>query len=443
MWLRRMTALLLCGGSGLAAAAGISCDKAANTIDQTICRSHALTALDTQMGQAYADATQRARTEEERLLRDQRHWLAERNELIFGVVGEKPSPAKARWMEQALVRFYQDRIAYLSHVFGIRNDESPLLNAIANKLSKDEVRGYPEDAWSSLGGNGSIFRAPNEEETDAKNVSSKIPVDPGRSLTEVINDLGDNADMSQITLAMLPEIGTGGMYQMGGTLHCVSWSLFTWRGRTLQALETPQILQQNCWTTRGTIIAFQGATHALTFGLALTDSTIQTQAWVGGKWSAPHRLEVRYDYELQKPQGFCAKDNPDCSELTALANTYVTRFDRSRIPELLTSTSLSEKEAASYAAMLGAMGDQERAPPTFGQTIDDGYSDFGDGTITFPVRWHGEVLLGKIGRASIGWRIGDNWLAGLWRLSGQALEPVVGIRVPVVRTGYLHSAIVP
>lgn len=437
-----MTAVFLFGVSGLAAAAGISCDKATNSIDQAICQSHKLSALDAQMGQAYAEAAQRARGEQEKLLRDQRHWLAERNELIHGLFGEQPSPAKASQMEQPLIRFYQDRIAYLSHVFSASNDGSPLLTAITNKLSKDEARGYPDNAWKSLGGDGSIFRAPQEEVTDAKNVGSKIPADPGKPLTDVINDLGDDGDMSPITLAMLPEIGTGGMYKMAGTLHCVDWSLFTWHDRSLQALETPQILQQNCWTTRGTIVAFKGMTYALSLGIDLTGSTIQTQALAAGKWSAPDRLEVRYDYELQRPRGYCAKDNPDCGELTALANSYVTRYDRNRIPDLLSATSLSEKEAASYAVMQASMNGQDRALPTFGQSSDDGYGDFGDGAIDFPLRWHGALLMGRISRAAIGWRIGDDWLVGFWRMSGQTLEPIVGVRVPVARAGYLHAAMV-
>lgn len=443
MWLRRMTALVLCSLSGLAAAAGISCDKASNSIDQAICQSHRISALDEQMGQAYAEAAQRARGEQEKLLRDQRHWLAERNELIHGLIGEKPLTTKEDRLEKPLARFYQDRIAYLSHVFRDRKDASPLLTAIASKLSKDEDRGYPKDPWNSLGGDGSIFLAPQEEGADAKDVGSKIPVDPGKPLTDLINELVDNGDTTRITLAMLPDLGIGGMYTVAGTLHCANWALFTWRGRTLQALMTPHVLQQNCWTTQGTIVSFQGATHALSLGIALTDSTIRTQALTGGKWIAPNRLEVRYDYELQSPQGFCAEDNPRCSDLIALANTYVARYDRSRIPELLSATALSDEEAASYATMQASMDDPGGVLPTFGQTINDGYSAFGDGAITFPLRWHGEVLLGRISRASLGWRVGDNWLIGLWRLSGQSLEPVVGVRVPVVRTGYLHSAIVP
>lgn len=443
MWLRRTAALVLCSVSGLAAAAGISCDRATNSIDKAICQSHKLSTLDEQMGQAYAQAAQRAHGEHEKLLRDQRHWLAERNELIHGLLGEKPSPAKDGRVEQPLIRFYQDRIAYLSHVFSASHDGSPLLTAIANKLSKDEDHGYPSDPWRSLGGDGSIFLAPQEERADANSVASKIPVDPGKPLTDAINDLVDNGDTTWITLAMLPDIGTGGMYTVAGTLHCATWELFTWRGRTLQALKTPHVLQQNCWTTRGTIVSFQGTTRALSLGIALTDSTIQTQALTSGKWIEPNRLEVRYDYELQSPQGFCAEDNPGCSDLIALANAYVARYDRSRIPDLLSATALSDQEAASYATMLASMRDLDGLLPTFGQTINDGYSAFGDGAITFPVRWHGEVLLGRISRASLGWRTGDNWLIGLWRLSGPSLEPVVGVRVPVVRTGYLHSAIVP
>lgn len=447
MWLRHMVVLALCGASGLATAEGIQCDKAVNSVDRAICHSRTLPALDAKLGHAYADAAQRAGANQDGLLRDQRHWLAERNELIGASMNDPSSPAASPSIrtstEKELARFYEDRIAYLSHVFRNDNGGSPLLLAIADRLSKNTGQGYPDDVWKSLGGDGSVFHAPREEQTDAKHVGAKIPVDAGTALTSIIKEVAPEGDDSQLSLVMLPDLGTGGINQMGGTLHCVDWSLFTWHGRTIHALETPAILQQNCWTTWGTMVEFQGKVHALTNARDLTGSTIQTQSLTDGKWSAADRLEVRYDYALESPKGYCAKDSTDCAELTSLANSYATRYDRTRIPEVL-ATSLSDKEKASYVAMQGIdKNEQPHSLPMFDQPNDGSYSDFADGALTFPVRWHGEVLLGRIGRDGMGWRIGDDWLVGFWRQEGGALKPLAGIRVPVKRTTWLHSTVIP
>ena len=57
----------------------------------------------------------------------------------------------------------------------------------------------------------------------------------------------------------------------------------------------------------------------------------------------------------------------------------------------------------------------------------------------FPARLNGELLLGRIGHAHVGWRESDDWLVGFWRLRGNQLEAVAGVPVGVVTGAILLS----
>jgi len=57
------------------------------------------------------------------------------------------------------------------------------------------------------------------------------------------------------------------------------------------------------------------------------------------------------------------------------------------------------------------------------------------------VRWHGELMLGRIGHGGLGWRIDENWLVGIWRWDGKSLSPIAGVIVPTQRSAFLLSAV--
>jgi hypothetical protein len=77
--------------------------------------------------------------------------------------------------------------------------------------------------------------------------------------------------------------------------------------------------------------------------------------------------------------------------------------------------------------------------PTFGATVV-GYTNFADGSVWFPARMHGQLMLGRIGHGGLAWRSNDNWYVGFWRWDGKSLSPVIGVIVPVQRADFLLSA---
>lgn len=439
MWIRCFVAGMLLCSPLIASAAGFDCKQAANSAEHTICDDPALSSLDGQMMAAYTQALHRAGSDQDKLMRDQRNWLAERNEMASRSFEYEDIE---RNYIKAIGRLYQQRIDFLNHLFVLADQASPLLKAIALKLSTSAAPGdyNYKIGWKALGGDGSVFEVPAEQAYTVGEIGKHIPVDDKAGLSDVVGSLPSASDTDRVTLALLPSAKFGGLYQVGGTLYCVSWSLFTWQGKAIASIKTPQILNQNCWTSSGVFANFQGQLYAISDSVNLTSSDISVQPLAGSDWGAQHRLLVRYDYTLSRPTAYCDSSNKDCDALTALAVAYAKRYSRSRVVEILKSP-LSAQEQTSFDAMLKAAPDEKKQVelPKFGATVT-GYPDFADGSVWFPVRVHGELMLGRIGHGGLAWRSDDNWYVGFWRWDGKSLSPVLGVIVPVQRTDFLLSA---
>lgn len=439
MWIRRFVAGMLLCSPLMASAAGFDCKQAANSAEHTICDDPALSSLDDQMMAAYTRALHRAGSNQDRLMRDQRNWLAERNEmasLYFDHESVRQENTKG------IERFYQQRIDFLNHLFVTADQTSPLLKAVALKLSTSAAPGDYDYkiGWKALGGDGSVFDMPAEHAYTVGEVGKHIPVDNQAGLSDVIGSLPSASNDDRVTLALLPSAKFGGLYQVGGTLECVSWSLFTWQRQAIAPIKTPEILDQNCWTATGVFAGFQGQLYAISDSVKLTSSDISVQLLTGSDWGAQSRLLVRYDYTLSKPIAYCDSSSKDCDVLTALADAYARRYSRSRVVEILNSP-LSAEEQKSFDAMLKAAPDERTQVelPTFGATVV-GYTNFADGSVWFPTRMHGELMLGRIGHGGLGWRSNDNWYVGFWHWDGKSLSPVIGVIIPVQRADFLLSA---
>jgi uncharacterized protein len=439
MWIRCFVAGMLLCSPLVVCAAGFDCKQAANSAEHAICDDPTLSSLDGQMTAAYTQALHRAANAQDNLMRDQRNWLAERNEMASRLYEDD---SVQRENTKGIERAYQQRIDFLNHLFVPAASPSALLEAIAQKLSASPAPGdYDyQSRWKTLGGDGSVFDVPTEQAYAVGEVGKHMPIDDEAGLANVIGALSSTSSAERVTLALLPSAKFGGLYQVGGTLSCVTWSLFAWHGQTIESINTPENLGQNCWTTEGVFASFSGQIYAIADSVNLTSSDISVQPWTGNDWGAQRRLLARYDYTLSQPTAYCEHSSKDCDALTALADAYAKRYSRSRVGDILKSP-LSEQEQESFDAMLKAAPDEKRQVelPTFGATIV-GYPDFADGSVWFAARMHGELLLGRIGHGGLGWRSDDNWYVGFWRWDGASLSPVIGVVVPVQRADFLLSA---
>jgi uncharacterized protein len=424
----------------LASAAGFDCKQAKGLAEQHICSDTELSQLDDRMTQAFAQARARAGQQADVLLRDQRNWLAERNELI-------PQNAQllASFYHRSMVSLYQMRIAFLEHVFSDQPADSPLLADIVRYLASEPLvkTDSPYEDWQQALGGGTVFQVAVKQPFDASK--------PSLFDTGSLSTIAANSDVdlrSNVKLFLLDASHLGGLYSVAGTASCVTVALFSWHDHAVQAVPVPETLDQNCWMQQGSLVGFRGQAYALQSDEAnVVASYMQTQQWLGDHWTKPARVLVRYDYRMLPRSVHC--EPTDCSGLIALANQMLERYDRSRDPSMLTQSIPADAQAQVDALLKHAKNnpDLEDLPwISVSNSFHDwsGYGSFNNSDSTFfPIHWQGEWMLGRIGHASLGWRISADWLLGIWRWNGHTFVPVLGMGAPIRRGDFLLSAWLP
>ncbi|BFI97210.1 MAG: hypothetical protein RSP_27200 [Rhodanobacter sp.] len=440
IWMKLSLALALLSAVPLASAAGFDCAKAKSAVEQKICADPELSQLDSQMAQAFDQARTKAGPQLDTLLRDQRNWLGERDEAVTQAMQLKTARYAAG--------FYRERIAFLEHVFDAAPTDAFLLAAIVNHLAAGQSP--TTSGIEALGGDGSVFKPATEQAYDP---SKPLPFD-----TAPLTKMGDEAGVQMPSalnagakLLRLDGLHLGALYSMAGTADCVAMTLFSWSGRTVRPMPLPETLSQNCWTTQGWLVEFQGSAYALQSDESnVWASDIEAQQWNGNHWTAPLRVLVRYDYRTSPKYVQCAQS--DCSGLTALAGKRLDRYVRSRDAAALAGHIPADAQAQ-FDQLRGRAKDAAdlQALPWAGVPKSyvgpggyyAGMRGFDDSSVFFPIRWQGEWLLGRIGHATVGWRTSDDWIMGIWRWDGHAFVPMFGMVAPTRRERFLLAAWLP
>lgn len=430
-------ALALLAAAPLVLAAGFDCGQARGAVERQICDDAGLSRLDSQMAQAFARARAKAGPQAEALLRDQRHWLAERDEAV-GMA------ARLENMDSA-AGFYRDRIAFLDHVFDTPPTDAPLLAAIVKHLAGQPPDRTDVDEGQVLGGDGTVFR-----------LAAAQPFDPAKPLpfdaAPLVKLAGEvDAGPSNGTMLLLDDLQLGGLYSVQGTADCIYLKLFSWHGRVVRPIPVPETLSQNCWTLRGWLVAFRNHAYALQSDeSSIAASDIEAQQWDGEHWSRAVRVLVRYDYRASPQYVQCAQ--ADCAGLAALARDALDRHVRSRDADAWAGHVPAEAQAQfeTLRQQAGKDADLQELPwadtPKSYASHGDyyaGFRSFDNSSGFFPIRWQGEWLLGRIGHATLGWRTSDDWLLGIWRWDGHSFVPMLGMVAPTRRTGLLLTAWLP
>jgi uncharacterized protein len=423
--LQAMVLLLVSSGSY---AASFDCQHAVSVVEKSICQDDDVSTLDSQMADAYARAHGRAGAHADALLRDQRIWLSQRNAAVVENQGMASD-------------IYKRRIAFLDKLFQDKEPPSPLLAAIDAHIAAhpkaSEGRADDINVWNVIGGDGSVFTTARE-----------MPVKDAKSLPFHLDDaqklIGSDESVDDYsTLALLDADRLGGLYAEEGTMQAVYWKLFRWNGQAVQGVDVPLTLSHTEWTNVGGLVDYKGVAYALSDDDGSLDRTeLIAQLFANGQWGDDVELELHYDVHLQSSSSYCTE--ADCAALKTFADKFIRQFDQGHDVSPL-QTVLSVDESQHYEALLRhAKADRDEildSLPAFGGKIkyadNVAYKSFAPLSYYFPVRWQGELLLGRIGNASLGWRESEDLLLAIWRWDGQAFVPVLGMVTTKARGDFL------
>jgi uncharacterized protein YecT (DUF1311 family) len=407
-------------------AASFDCTHAKGTVEQSICNDPYLSKLDDQLSQVFAQARARSGRHADALLLDERNWLSERDEAVV--------------FQHGPTDVYKGRIEFLQNLFTNSKASSPLLQAVNDRITTTP-------SWISSmtnpeippGGDGTLFHfAEKQRLDDAKD----LPFDIG----DMRKEMGEDLDVYH-GIAILSAAHVAGITTEAGTSHWVDWSLFSWSSRTIKGMPTPIILQNYISEggLNGGLAEYQGRAYALQFDASESyNGDLEVQAYNNGEWSPPERLAIRFDVKLLPSTSECYVS--DCDALKKQADAIVARYNKNYDLSALIED-LQQEEKSKFELLRTAAersGEVSGLPGAGRHQISPGfaYSGFGENSTYFPVRWHGELLLGRIANGSMGSHDDLSWILALWRWDGHDFVPALGMVTFRERTNILLSAFV-
>ena len=239
---------------------------------------------------------------------------------------------------------------------------------------------------------------------------------------------------------------------VAGTAHCQQYVLAEVReGRPPQELESP--LQPDTGLCMGGWARFARVMNrpALVTGDAPSahspEGEYRIAAWTAEGWAPSCSLKLRLRTRLTPLQGFCAPGAAVCAQGQAVAFRLATASQAGSAAEAdLASGQPPPEVLAALDPPLrepGAVGDSNLPLPTFGAKDgrrNDMRMQFSNSSgERLPVLIGNRWWLAVVGRAGIGWRIGDAVNVALFAPPGRAADAVASYQFGFEQTGLLDA----
>lgn len=413
-----LLALIVLVESSVAEAASFDCQRAITAVEKRICENWQLSDLDGRMAEAYAQARARAGKDSDALRRDQSLWLAFRNALLLKGPGTS---------------VYEERIALLDRAFRKNANPSPLLEAMAAHLRQNAGQTQSSLSWSEYG-RGDVFDMADMVDLEK---AKGAPFD-----LHAVDILTAEDATSTRFIRWFTHDHVAAVVSYHGTMNNELWGFFRWGNGGVRNLELPSLLDDTV-TLGGDVVDYRGTVTALKrVDESKASSHITSQALVGEQWEGAHGMTFRFDATLLPPEVYC--NEPGCAELVVSARNTMIRYDRER-----DSAALSEGLADGGKALFGQLVERAKAPqsrtdevPNFDGKSDipsSHYSVFNEPAVYFPVMWKGQMLIGRIGKATFTDYESEDLILAIWRPSENGLTPVLGMSGEKRRGRFLFS----
>lgn len=276
-----------------------------------------------------------------------------------------------------------------------------------------------------------------------------FPKPPDAALRYQIMALESAGENTNLVFSWFPKFQLGGAFTNEGTGHFISWTAFTTDPAGSHLAPVSDVLNvgscEGCDTDiemgsyTNTPVALVDQTSPDEDGRASQQEIIAIQSWTGSKWSSPAAFKLTLHFALNITPDFLSCSTPPCTDIKNLgyqiANSY---YRTEKLPPI--SPPLTDAEAAQYATTArfsdveDALGNPnytplatDQLPIINGQKLPYYYEpayQFAPDSVLFPIRFHGALIVGRIGHGTIGWRVDSSWHIGFWKFSDGNLLPI-------------------
>ena len=330
----------------LAKAASFDCVRAGDAVEKTICASPVVSRLDSRLSAVYATVLARDPTRADALRRDERNWLAERDDQAWQLLSDSETTAHA---SKGLEGMYRERIQFLQSLDDPADERgSPIVEKVLAALR--HLPPDTADVFDALKARRLIVLSAKRSFTNVKDAIAALPAPPDAPLRKALQQYADQAGF---TLEYVPSAGLGGVFNIEGTAECMYWVLFAKRGAVTTFVKTSGQTLDGCWNAVGRLALMDGDPVALldTRGIAAQDESLQWRRWLDGEWGAAARVLVRFDRKLEINVASC-DPSVGCDEVRKLAMSIAKRYDAKPLPSTLANAvALSPTERESYRRM--------------------------------------------------------------------------------------------
>jgi hypothetical protein len=151
------------------------------------------------------------------------------------------------------------------------------------------------------------------------------------------------------------------------------------------------------------------------------DEEVRFTPWRDHVWQKECRIAVRYSTRFSVDEQYC--QGVDCGAVSARARELAMRFDKD--PDSFANLPQVDDK---YVPLLSGPAEL----PTFGKSSPS-QQNFGEESAVWSVVLGGQSYVARLGHGAIGWRKYPDYLLALYRMDGDKLEPVAGIRIAKTR----------
>jgi uncharacterized protein len=431
-------------------AQSFDCKKAATPAEHLICADAELQKLDSALNEKLRAALNAALAERERLLAEERHWVAERDKKCPTPKGELAASARDA-ATQCLRSEYEARIAAIETVLARQRSERGPDKALCQTFI-DRYRAMldakPRDAKLKTQGpyelltnapTSGVVVGPKPDEIDdpkpaaleawARRQTPSFKFSP--KVVSAMNDFNPGL----LTLSRAPGLPFYSAGSIGGTAHCLTETYFEVKdGVAQRAGELPWGeneaacgVDREFGTIDGRVVAFEIDGYGYQ---PLLRTTVSIMKWDRDFFNAPCHADFDYapefklagDDEMPEDQVKC--ESAACLALRQEAIALIEAIHRNpREARKAVFAKLSEPQHAQFSALEKLAPEPELGEPVKQDAENEPSSLLDTNPLLVPFVHRGEVYLASVGHRTIGWRTFPDWGVALAQRDKDKLKP--------------------